>query len=141
MDVAHPKKGRAALDCRIHQEQNAFPMLTISSSQMARLGDLSQARFVDECARALRARHPAETQGESQDELLARVQALVDKLCGFGFLCTGDLAHAIELIVDFQYAPGKPAMPAAVAAQLRSPHVSVDKKIEALEQLFLFAAA
>jgi hypothetical protein len=115
-------------------------MLTISSSQMTRLGELQHARFVDECAKSVREKHPEESAGESQDELVARVRSLVDRLRSLGFACDGDIAHAISLIVAFQYRPGKPAMPAAVAEQLRSPHVSVEKKIEALEQLFLFAA-
>ena len=115
-------------------------MLTISESQMARLGECQAARFVDECVRGLRERHAAQTEGETTDALRARVRDLVTRLQAIGFSDTTDLAQAIALVFQFQFLPGKPAMPPALAEELRSPQVSVAKKIELLEQLFLFEA-
>jgi hypothetical protein len=116
-------------------------MLTLSPDQLTRLGQFQTDRFVDACAKSLHERHPAETEGETSADLRGRILALLPKLQAVGFECTGDIAHAIELILAFQLRPGKPAMPATLSAQLRDPHVSVEKKIEALEQLFLFDAA
>lgn len=115
-------------------------MLTFSAAQMALLAERQTARFVDDCAAVLRARHPAETAGQSNAEMQTHVEALMTKLKTLGFGCAGDMAQAIQLIFAFHLKPGRPAMPASLTAQLRSRHVSVEKKIEALEQLFLFDA-
>jgi len=115
-------------------------MLTISESQMARLGQAQLARFVDDCVQAARTQLAQETEAEATESLRTRVRDLVARLQSVGFRDSSDIAQAIALILKFQFLPGKPAMPASLAAELRSPSVSVEKKIEALEQLFLFEA-
>lgn len=111
-------------------------MFKISVGQMDALGALHAARFVDGCVARLREQHPAAAAAEPA--LKDRVQQLVTQLRGQGFESTGETAYAVELVFRYLFQADKAPLPSDLSVKLQSPHVTVAKKIEALEQVFLF---
>jgi len=114
----------------------AVAMLSMSAGQMEALGALHAARFVEGCVARLREQHPAAAAAELA--LKDRVQQLVAQLRGQGFESPGETAYAVELVFRFLFQSDKAPLPADLSAKLQSPQVTVAKKIEALEQIFLF---
>lgn len=113
-------------------------MLRISGEQFQFLEMAQRDRFVDDCVRALRADYPdAATSGP---DLRERARLLIEQLSGLGFAHTGDCMYAVQLVFRYQQEHHRGPMPASIVAKLRSAHVTTEKKIEALEQLFIFGA-
>lgn len=113
-------------------------MLTITSAQFQMFADAQLQQFVSDCVRALRLALPVETADFDDARLHATTTSNVAELRKLGFENSGDITRALHILFLLQYGKGQPHMPAHLAARFRSPSTSVEKKLEALEQVFIF---
>lgn len=112
-------------------------MLQISRAQLNKLEGVQQARFIDDCCRMLKAEQRAAAATPHVD-LRRIVVSMVEQLKGFGFVNTAETEYAVSLIYRYQQEPERGPVPAEISALMRSDRFSTEKKIEALEQLFIF---
>lgn len=75
----------------------------------------------------------------SEADMRKRVRLLIEQLSNIGFNNTGDYRYAVQMVFRYQQeAQWRGPMPEVIIDKLRSVHVTTEKKIEALEQLFIF---
>lgn len=114
-------------------------MLTITAAQMQAFADDQLRRFIGASVAALRLALPAETAAFDDARLHATVAANVAELRTLGFDDSNAIARALQLLFLLQFGADRPTMPPHLLARLRDPATSVEYKLEALEQVFLFA--
>lgn len=132
---------------RLNEKITRFPsastatprMLTITAAQMQAFADDQLRRFIDASVAALRLALPAETAAFDDARLHATVAANVAQLRTLGFDDSNAIARALQLLFLLQFGADRPTMPPHLLARLRDPATSVEYKLEALEQVFLFA--
>lgn len=111
-------------------------MLQIRREQFQLLELEQRNRFLDDCVRVLRVDYPnATTTGPDFRE---RVRLLIEQLSSVGFSYTGDCKYALQVLFRYQQEAWRGPMPEVIIDKLRSTHVTTEKKLEALEQLFIF---
>lgn len=111
-------------------------MLQIHPEQFRLLKLEQHERFLDDCERALRVDYP--NAATTSPDLRERVRLLIEQLRGIGFSHAGDCKYALQLIFRYQQEAWRGPMPEVIIDKLRSANVTNEKKIEALEQLFIF---
>jgi hypothetical protein len=112
-------------------------MINISKDQIEQLVAADRARFMEECLHSIRIEFP-----EIQDtwpDLRERVSTMIQRLIVMGFDHKGEYAFALNLILRYLL-EGRGPMPEIIIEKLNSVWVTSEKKIEALEQLFIFGA-
>lgn len=115
-------------------------MLSITAAQFQLFADHQLQQFISDSVCALRAALPDETAALDDARLLATTTNNVAELRKLGFDNSGDITRALRMLFLLQYGNGQPRMPAHLATRFRSPSTSVEKKLEALEQVFIFGA-
>lgn len=111
-------------------------MLQIRREQFQFLELEQRDWFLDDCVRALRVDYP--NAAKTGPDLRERVRLLIEQLCSIGFSYTGDCKYALQMVFRYQQEAWRGPMPKFIIDKLRSAHVTTEKKIEALEQLFIF---
>ncbi len=111
-------------------------MLHIQQEQF-RLFELAQReRFLDECARVLLVDCP--NPAKTGPDLREWLRLVIRQLSSIGFTHDGDYMHALRMLFRYQQEAWRGPMPEVIIDKLRSAHLTTEKKIEALEQLFIF---
>lgn len=111
-------------------------MLQISREQLKMFEQVQRDAFLDGCLRVLQLDRPgAAMSGPAMPEW---VRQCVDQLAGLGFTCSGDCRYAARLVFKYQQETHRGPLPQAIMETLQSANATIEKKIEALEQLFVF---
>ena len=111
-------------------------MLHITSAQLATFAACQRQRFIAQCCAQVETEFPA--LAASTPDLSARIERLVSELEGFGFIGADETQYALSLLIRHNQQAEHQRMPEDIVARLRSRNVTVEKKIEALEQLSIF---
>lgn len=111
-------------------------MLQISREQLKMFEQVQRDAFLDGCLRVLQVDDP--NLATSRPALPDEVRRLIAQLTGIGFTHSGDCEYALRLLFKYQQVAQSEPMPEAIVDKLRSVFVTTEKKIEALEQLFIF---
>lgn len=112
-------------------------MLQISSNQLQTFEGVQQKRFIDSCCANLVAEQSAAA-AQTPVDLRKAVSSIVEQLKACGFSGVDETEYAVSLVFRYLHEPDRGPFPPDVAAKLRSERFSTNKKVEALEQLFIF---
>lgn len=113
-------------------------MLVLTERQFRCFADAQVENFIRQSAKALQASFPAEAAGLGEAALLAYVGKTVGQLRAIGFEYTGGIERALSLLFPLQHGARPRRLPDDLARAFKDPSTSIEKKLEALEQVFIF---
>jgi hypothetical protein len=116
-------------------------MLTISHEQFRKMAEACLLEFIGQNVIALQKAFPVETGGLAEGALQSEVSGNVEQLRLIGFERTGDIGRALRLLFQLKHGAPRRTVPEHIAAQFRDPGEPIETRLEALEQVFLFAPA
>lgn len=116
-------------------------MLTISKEQIRVMAEAQVVEFIRQSMISLRTGLPDETRRFDDDALRNEVNDIVEQLRQIGFERMGDLRRALHMLFVLKHGVRRRVVPPHIAMQFRDPGASVQTRIEALEQVFIFGHA
>ena len=113
-------------------------MLTITTDQFKLFAEAKLTAFIRQNMQSLRLNYPSETSELDDPALSAYVLKTVEQLRSISFEYTGDISRALLMLFLLKYGTNQPGMPKDLVIKFRDPTTSIEKKLEALEQIFIF---